>query len=429
MRAGLTFSPPPRAFVVAPLLALAVAATTATGAARTPMTLQQLVDPTSVFVDQEQPVKFALYGFIEFQSLEELFAYIDQQAGKWRFETPQERNAFADRLLKKGLESRVVSMVYAKPREVLVTHTKAELAAAIERLRTAEPGLIYRGANWSVGADSFRDLFLALRERWVSSLNCWSASPSIAARVLSNWYVIEEGIPLFGATYDSTEHFWQAIKYHPEVSLKEVSELLKRVRSIDWAPWLRSLKDDQQTYLENTYAIEFLSHNLTSEKLLWFQSEVDKYVGPFPGTARAVQQRAAGTPWKLRFTPFEEKVLWGDLADVFHLIHYFGQLDRGLKIPKMEPVLRDLTLHHFDAVYLDGYEGGRVGFISPEYQRLMLEIWKVKFLRMDRFREVLRSTGGFRLLHFLNDGDSPDIPIPIYVGFLQRIREMALEGS
>jgi hypothetical protein len=29
--------------------------------------------------------------------------------------------------------------------------------------------------------------------------------------------------------------------------------------------------------------------------------------------------------------------------------------------------------------------------------------------------------------HFLNDGDSPDIPIPIYVGYLNQIREMSLK--
>jgi len=57
----------------------------------------------------------------------------------------------------------------------------------------------------------------------------------------------------------------------------------------------------------------------------------------------------------------------------------------------------------------------------------MLEIWRVKFVEMKRFRDVIRSTKGFRLLHFLNDGDSPDIPISIYVGMLEQIREIALQ--
>jgi len=30
-----------------------------------------------------------------------------------------------------------------------------------------------------------------------------------------------------------------------------------------------------------------------------------------------------------------------------------------------------------------------------------------------------------RLEHFLNDGDSPDIPIPVYVGYLNQVRELA----
>jgi hypothetical protein len=34
-----------------------------------------------------------------------------------------------------------------------------------------------------------------------------------------------------------------------------------------------------------------------------------------------------------------------------------------------------------------------------------------------------------RLEHFLNDGDSPDIPIPVYVGYLNQIRDMARAKS
>ena len=56
----------------------------------------------------------------------------------------------------------------------------------------------------------------------------------------------------------------------------------------------------------------------------------------------------------------------------------------------------------------------------------MLEIWKVKYLQMPRFGEIIRSTAGRHLDHFLDDGDSPDIPIPIYVKQLNRIRDLAL---
>jgi hypothetical protein len=67
-----------------------------------------------------------------------------------------------------------------------------------------------------------------------------------------------------------------------------------------------------------------------------------------------------------------------------------------------------------------------MGFISDEFRSLMLEIWRVKYLQMARFREVISSIPmEIRLEHFLNDGDSPDIPIPVYVGYLNQIRDMA----
>ena len=68
--------------------------------------------------------------------------------------------------------------------------------------------------------------------------------------------------------------------------------------------------------------------------------------------------------------------------------------------------------HGFGTISLDGYADGRFPFLSATYQNLMLEIWKVKYLQMPRFGEVIRTTVGRRLDHFLDDGDSPDIPIP-----------------
>ena len=67
-----------------------------------------------------------------------------------------------------------------------------------------------------------------------------------------------------------------------------------------------------------------------------------------------------------------------------------------------------------------------MGFISEEFRSLMLEIWHVKYLQMPRFREVISSIPmEIRLSHFLNDGDSPDIPIPIYIEYLNQIRDLA----
>jgi hypothetical protein len=84
---------------------------------------------------------------------------------------------------------------------------------------------------------------------------------------------------------------------------------------------------------------------------------------------------------------------------------------------------KTLVDHHFDAVYLDKR---KMGFISEQFRSLMFEIWKVKYLQMPRFREVISSIPlEIRLEHFLNDGDSPDIPIPIYVEYLNQIRNLA----
>jgi hypothetical protein len=100
---------------------------------------------------------------------------------------------------------------------------------------------------------------------------------------------------------------------------------------------------------------------------------------------------------------------------VFPLVYVFSPAD--------DPVRKLLEERHFDGIYLGAR---RMGFVSEEFRALMLEIWKVKYLQMARFGEVIRSIPvEIRLSHFLNDGDSPDIPIPIYVEYLNQIREMA----
>jgi hypothetical protein len=164
--------------------------------------------------------------------------------------------------------------------------------------------------------------------------------------------------------------------------------------------------------LPNAYAVEFLRHNLARERLQWFRDELGRHELSASDHARVVQQRGAAS---FRFSAFEEKVLWGDLADVFHLVYTFSLPD--------DPIRKALGARHFDAVYLGDR---RIGFITEEFRSLMLEIWRVKYLKMARFREVISSIPTeIRLSHFLNDGDSPDIPIPVYVGYLNQIRELA----
>jgi hypothetical protein len=392
------------------------------------LTLRQLVTPDARIDVQGRLIRFALHAQIYFDTLNDLFAFIDNEAGRWRFESPAARQEFAEGLMRRGVESRVVSMETELPLELLLTHTAAELEAAVGAASTRDTPLVFTGRHWQLTTDTYRQAFLRVRDRWSRSLNCWSASPSIPGRVLSNWYVIDEGIELFGATYDSTEHFWQAVKYHPDVTVRELRTLVAALMANDWRPWVEALAGDQDFYFANAYAVEFLKRNLARERLEWFHAELGRVAGP-TARARTAQQRigrAAGAP--LVFTSFDEKVLWGDLADVLHLIVAFGGLPASRVAPALTAIKESLITRHFDAIYLPGYAAGRVGFLSPEFQVLMLEIWKVKFLQISRLNDVIRSTAGVRLDHFLDDGDSPDIPIPIYVGYLNRIREMALEA-
>ena len=372
------------------------------------ISLQALVTPSTVIIKDGHPVTFAVHGFIEFKSLAELFPYVESQTRRWPLSNA-EAQALQHDILRRGIESRVVSMSDPRPLETLITHTNAELRQAIAAMKEPTP-------------PGYLDAFLAVQNKWKHSLNCWSAAPEIPARVLSNWYPIEEGIQLYGSTYDSTEHFWQAVKYHPALTVGELKGLLEAAEQRDWGDWLKRLDADPKFYLPNAYAVEFLRHNLRQDRLRWFHDELGKHGLKDSDRAREAQQRAVNNSQKnampahaFRFSAYEEKVLWGDLADVFHLVQAFSPAD--------DPMHRLLAEHHFDGIYLGER---KLGFISEEYRSLMLEIWKVKYLEMARFGEVIRSIPDeIPLEHFMNDGDSPDIPIPVYVGYLNRIREMA----
>ncbi|MGB8010665.1 MAG: hypothetical protein WCF68_03565 [Terriglobales bacterium] len=369
-----------------------------------PISLSALVTPSTRIVKDGRPVTFALHGFIEFKSLSELFPYIESQTKRWDVRgrlDDEQRRQLANELLRRGVESRVISMEDERPLETLITHTREELQQALAQVTEPVP-------------TGYGEAFLAVQEKWKHSLNCWSASPSIAGRVLSNWYPIEEGIELYGTTYDSTEHFWQAVKYHPDVTVAALTALLDLLEQREWGPWLARLDGDPKIYLPNAYAVEFLRHNLARERLQWFRDELGRNGLAASDHARTVQQRGSA---RFRFSAFEEKVLWGDLADVFHLVYAFS--------PPDDPIRKALAARHFDAVYLGDR---RMGFIGEEFRSLMLEIWRVKYLKMARFREVISSIPmEIKLSHFLNDGDSPDIPIPVYVGYLNQIRELARE--
>ena len=377
-------------------------------AARSPgaeeLSLEAVVAPSTVIEKDGKPVTFAIHGFIEFRSLKEVFPYIERETERWKGKiSEEEKRQLGRQLLGEGIESRVVSMVDERPLEVLLTHTSGELQQAIARVKEPLP-------------PGYAEEFVAIAEKWKHSLNCWSASPVIRGRVLSNWYPIEEGIRLDGAVYDSTEHFWQAVKYHPATTIGDLMELVALLEARDWSAWLARLDDDPKIYFRNAYAVEFLRHHLTSDRLKWFSGELTRHGLEPADHARILQQRGRSA---FRFSAVEEKVFWGDLADLLHMVYLFS--------PEDDPVRKALSEHHFDGIYLGDR---KMGFISEEFRLEMLEIWKVKFLQMARFREVIRGIPAeIRLEHFLNDGDSPDIPIPVYVGYLNRIREMAREKT
>ncbi len=403
--------PLPGLYLLALTLSAVTLSATPTDLSAQDLSLQALVTPSTIVVKDGHPVTFAIHGFIEFKSLAESFPYIDSQARRWQPHghlTNAERQQLARELLRHAIESRVVSMTDERPLEILLTHTAEEVTQAIARVKEPVP-------------PGYAEAFLAVQERWKHSLNCWSASPSIPARVLSNWYPIEEGIELYGATYDSTEHFWQAVKYHPDVTVAQLTELLATFQQKDWTPWLARLDDDPKLYLPNAYAIEFLRHNLQPERLQWFRDELGRHDLRPSEPARMAQQRRGAS---FRFSAYEEKVLWGDLADIFHLVYVFSDAN--------DPVRGTLSERQFDAVYLgarkdDGKDNRKMDFISADFRSLMLEIWKVKYLQTPRFREVIASIPlEIHLDHFLNDGDSPDIPIPVYLQYLNQIREVAL---
>ena len=84
------------------------------------ISLQALVTPSTVIQKNGNPVTFALHGFIEFKSLNEMFAYIESQDQRWKSASEMnetQRQAVMRDLLRRGVESRVVSMVDERPLE------------------------------------------------------------------------------------------------------------------------------------------------------------------------------------------------------------------------------------------------------------------------------------------------------------------------
>ena len=125
------------------------------------VSLQALVTPSTTIVKDGQPVRFALHGFIEFKSLAELFPYIESQARRWDVRNglnEEERRQLAAELLRRGIESRVISMEDVRPLETLITHTREELRQALALVKETVPA-------------GYGDAFLEVQDKWKHSLN------------------------------------------------------------------------------------------------------------------------------------------------------------------------------------------------------------------------------------------------------------------
>src|SRR5215475_7602577 len=126
------------------------------------LSLQALVTPSTVVLSKDgHPITFALHGFIEFKSLSETVSYVDSQNQRWKANggiNEDQRLAAMRDLLRRAVESRVVSMINEEPLEILITHTREELVTALAGVKEPVPS-------------GYAEAFLAVQEKWKHSLN------------------------------------------------------------------------------------------------------------------------------------------------------------------------------------------------------------------------------------------------------------------
>jgi len=79
------------------------------------ISLDALVTPSTVISKEGHTTTFDLHGFLEFSSLSEVFPYIDRQTSRWPTLSESERQALGLELVRRAVESRVVSMTDARP--------------------------------------------------------------------------------------------------------------------------------------------------------------------------------------------------------------------------------------------------------------------------------------------------------------------------
>src|SRR5438270_7114685 len=100
------------------LLIIVVVAVLSRPAPAQQIALSEIVNPSTVILKDGQPVIFDLHGFIEFKSLAQAFPYIDSQMRRWPgVLTDAQRRDLARDLMRRAVESRIVSMTDERPLE------------------------------------------------------------------------------------------------------------------------------------------------------------------------------------------------------------------------------------------------------------------------------------------------------------------------
>src|SRR6202158_6601864 len=80
------------------------------------VSLQAIVTPSTTISKDGHAVLFALHGFIEFKTLADLFPYIESQTQRWKPRLDEAgQHRLASELLRRGIESRVGSMIDERP--------------------------------------------------------------------------------------------------------------------------------------------------------------------------------------------------------------------------------------------------------------------------------------------------------------------------
>jgi len=120
------------------------------------VSLSKLVTPSTVVFEDGHPVTFAIHAFIEFESLNDAFPYIESQTERWKNSGKLDaaaRQRLGRQLLHEAIESRVISTTDERLLELLITHTAEELKNAIAMVKETLPS-------------GYQEAFLDVQEKW-----------------------------------------------------------------------------------------------------------------------------------------------------------------------------------------------------------------------------------------------------------------------